>query len=180
MLCGNLNHKQTDSIIQWTKFLQIFNDINVILSASPRNIILLDRTPFSENIWSEFFNRKSVYNNQSNFLLVFLKLYKELIERYSFKYISLEVNSELLADRIFQRNIDRENYINAFNVIYQQNNNSVFNDDFSKILYMINSLKESFNKLNVLLRQYNIDVEIYANNELSDVNTIVNDILDKI
>lgn len=173
---GNLDKQKSDSIIQWSKFLNLFNNIKIILSASIRNIIILDRTPYSENIWNQFFNRTNPYQNDI-ILKTFLSNFTTLNEEIQF--VSLDVNTTILADRILVSENDRINYINAFNNLYK-NISSVSDDDHSKILFMVNKIKEEFNKLYITLRQYNIDVITYENNTIDSINFITNNIVNKI
>ncbi len=173
---GTLNNKQSDSLLQWSKFKQLFDCIKVILSADLHNVVILDRTPYSENIWLDFFGRINSYNNE-NILLYFLQDYKEL--NNEIKFINLDVSTVKIADRILLRDADRKNYLNAFDLIYDKNKLPQYNPDesMSKILYMVNKVKESFNKLFVILRQNNIEVITLQNETPDDINNIIKTIL---
>ena len=244
---GKLSNKVTDGIIQWEKFIQLYTDIKTILCASTRNVILLDRTPYSENIWNMFFGRKNNYENNA-IMLHFLKIFKTLNEEITF--VNLDVDSRILTNRILLRDEDCSNYVNAFDRLfgdkppfrfdhdfdfehhrypehdrhekpdcypehdchhrhhackpqyyygmkkeeyercrydYEHHHDNHDNHDFKqhhacheydtgKILFMINVLKEEFNKLFILLRKYNIDVVTYCNNSEHDIEFIINDI----
>ena len=173
---GTLNNKQSDSLLQWSKFKQLFDCIKVILSADLHNVVILDRTPYSENIWLDFFGRINSYNNE-NILLYFLQDYKEL--NNEIKFINLDVSTVKIADRILLRDADRKNYLNAFDLIYDKNKLPQYNPDesMSKILYMVNKVKEYFNKLFVILIQNNIEVITLQNETPDDINNIIKTIL---
>lgn len=225
---GKLDNEMTDSLIQWEKFIQLYSDIKTILCASTRNVVILDRTPYSENIWNRFFYRKNKFENDK-IMLHFLKMFELLNEEISF--INLDVDSKILSNRILTREEDYKNYTRAFDMLFSHHHghhghhhghhghhshehrypehphfprskpglnpydvcpkdDDFFNpyfgphggwmdtdNDLGKIMYMVNFLKEEFNKLFVLLRKYNIDVITYTNNSKSDVQTIIMNIL---
>lgn len=123
---GRLSNKITDSLIQWEKFIQLYSDIKTILSASTRNIVLLDRTPYSENIWNMFFCRKNNYENDS-ILLHFLKMFELLNEEIQF--INLDVDSKIITQRILYRDEDYYNYVGAFNRLFNDRKPFPFDKD---------------------------------------------------
>ena len=179
---GDLNHKVTDSIIQWSKFVELFNNIKIILSANPHNIVILDRTPYSENIWNNFFNRQNSYQN-TNILKQFLQNFKDLNEEIL--YINLDVDNTILVNRILKKENDYKNYVNAFDSLYNKKYNNLYpnynaDDISSKIYYMINFLKEQFNKLFIELRYNNIEVKTLKNETESDINNIITTIINQL
>jgi thymidylate kinase len=173
---GYLNRRETNSIIQWSKFIQTFNMIKEILSESQRNIVILDRTPFSENIWNKFFHRENEYNNDRIFN-TFLTLYNDILEKML--YINLDVESNILTNRIAEREIDKNNYIKFFNLTYESETDRQ-TDDISKIFQVVNIMKEEFNKLLIELRKFNVNIKTYSNNNLEDINFIVNNIINEL
>lgn len=179
---GDLNHKITDSIIQWSKFVELFNNIKIILSGNPHNIVILDRTPYSENIWNNFFNRQNNYNN-ANILKQFLQNFKDLNEEIL--YINLDVDNTILVNRILKKENDYKNYVNAFDTLYSKKYKELYpnynaDEISSKIYYMIYLLKEQFSKLFVELRYNNIEVKTLKNESESDINNIITTIINQL
>lgn len=172
-----LNNKL--SIIQWTKFHQVFNDIQTILAASCRNIVILDRTPFSECIWSSFFNR-NINSDDEYMLYMFLNKWTRLI--HSMTYVNLEVDIPILVERIINKsNIDGENdltnYLNMYNKTIAT---SGIVEDIplnQKLSIAITTVKESFSKLMVLLKNNGVTIETFNNNNEEDKNTIISTLI---
>jgi thymidylate kinase len=162
---GKLDSRISNPFIQWEKFIQLFKDINIILKSCPRNIIILDRTPYSENIWAKFFNRKNIFTD-TDLLTEFLKLFQNINNEILF--INLNVENSILADRIIAREIDFKNYLNAYQLLFKNNI-----DDYNKVLIMIDYIKKEFIELIKLLNSFNIEVKIFDNNTPSDIQTIL-------
>lgn len=167
--------------VQWEKFIQTYKNIKVILDESPRNIIILDRTPYSENIWSKFFDRN--YNKVKDLnidaLYNFMQLFKNLSEIICI--VNLDVYNNKILHRLFTKDIDYNNYVKAFDKIYKPNNMyTPITDTDSKVLYMINTLKEDFNNMFLFLCKHGIETFTYENNNQDDINNITNDLIEKI
>ena len=171
----DISKEETNSIIQWTKFFQLFNNIKTLLNANDKIIIILDRTPFSESIWINFFKRKSKYNTDKIFLK-FVSLFKELYNM--FLYINLEVDTNILLSRMPFDKEDYQNYLTAYeNGVFDPN--PKHNNDY-KVKFMIDHVKKLYGNLEKLLKTYNIDVISYKNNNLTEQNIIFTDLITKI
>ena len=112
---GKIKQNDLNTIVQYEKFYQTFEMIQPILDANLSNIVILDRTPFSELVWSPFFNRESeVYKTKdltNNFLQLFENIKSQML------YIELTANTENLANRIILREEDYINFITAFDLL---------------------------------------------------------------
>lgn len=171
----NIDKVETNSIIQWTKFFQLFNNIKTILNSNEKTIVILDRTPFSESIWINFFKRQSKYNTDKIFLK-FLNLFRDLYNE--FMYISLDVDTDILAARINESEEDFQNYLTAYeNGVYDPNPT---HDNNYKVKFMINHVKKLYKNLETLLKSYKIDIYCWKNNNLTDKNSILSDLYIKI
>lgn len=175
---GKIPTEFSNGLIQWEKFLQLFSNIDIILKASTRNIVILDRTPYSENIWLKFFGRSNKFNNEQilkNFINEFQLLNENIL------FVNLDVENKILTNRILLKDIDSLNFIKAFNKLFitkqhEYNEQIQFNES-SKIMYMVNVLKEEFNNLFLLLRKNKIDVVTFQNNFESDLKIIIPELL---
>ena len=179
----DINKNDLATIVQYEKFYQTFKMFQPILDANPSNIIILDRTPFSEVVWVPFFNRESKKYKTKNLMNNFLKLFENI--KSQLLYIELTVTSELLTDRIILKEDDYNNFINAFNNLKSSTSKKYEyinpNDpDSSKILYMINFVKEQYDSVKMLLRNNNILARTYFNNNEEDMFKCVDDIINNI
>ena len=163
----------SEPFIQWSKFIECFNNIKVILAANPHNIVLLDRTPFSQPIWNRFFDRGKD-SVQAGLLTYFLKYFETLNEEMLF--VNLNVNTEILTQRILLSDNDRINFINAFNRLYSLDKPVRTETDEGKISFMIYQLKEEFNRLFVSLSRNQIDVKTFDNNIEEDFQHILDEL----
>lgn len=175
-----INKNDLGTIIQYEKFYQMFKMIQPILDSDPYNIIILDRTPFSELVWSPFFNRESKKYSSKKLMDKFLKLFENI--KSQMMYIELTASSEILVDRIILKEEDYLNFINAFNNLKDSTNKKYEyinpNDpDSAKILYMINFIKEQYESVKLLLRNNGIFSKTFLNNNNEDMFNIVDYIL---
>lgn len=177
---GKIKQNDLNTIVQYEKFYQTFEMIQPILDANSSNIVILDRTPFSELVWSPFFNRESEVYKTKDLMNNFLQLFENI--KSQMLYIELTANTENLANRIILREEDYINFITAFDLLknptIKQNEYIDPSDpDFSKILYMINFVKEQYNSIKLLLRKNGILAETYSNNTKEDMFNCVDNIL---
>lgn len=171
----NIDKAETNSIIQWTKFFQLFNNIKTILNSNDKTIIILDRTPFSESIWINFFKRQSKYNTDKIFLK-FLSLFSDLYK--DFLYVNLCVDTDILLTRILESKEDKQNYLTAYEKgVFDPN---PLHDENYKINFMIEHVKKLYYNLELLLQSYKINIFTYKNNNLTDKNSIIDDLYMKI
>ena len=161
------------SLIQWTKFIQLYETFSVILSANPRNIIILDRSPYSELIWEKFFNRISELNCKNN-ILMFCEYFNKLSDEIQF--IHLDVNTKLIEERLYKKQEDLLNYNNYGMSIY----NSMSTIEQTNVALAIETLKKEFYDLYKILTKYNIEVSFLENNTLSDIKNICNFVINKL
>lgn len=170
-----IDKTDTNSIIQWTKFFQLFNNIKTILNSNNKTLVILDRTPFSESIWINFFKRQSKYNTDKIFLK-FLSLFSDLYDK--FLYVNLIVDTDILLTRIIESKEDKQNYLTAYEKgVFDPN---PLHDENYKIKFMIEHVKKLYNNLELLIQSYKINVLTYKNNNLTDKNCIINDLYMKI
>lgn len=170
-----IDKKETNSIIQWSKFFQLFNTIKILLNSNDKIIIILDRTPFSEPIWINFFKRPTKYNTDK-ILLQFLNIFSDMFNE--FLYINLIVDTDILLKRILESTDDFQNYLTAYeNSVYDPN--PLHNNNY-KIKYMIEYVKKLYSNLEDLLKIYKIMTLSYENNNLNDKNNILSDLYLKI
>ncbi len=150
---------------QWLKFETVFNNIIDILNASENNVVILDRSPYSEPVWSRFFNRNTPDGNHNwSMLKKFLEVFKDLNDQIL--YISLIVNGEILLNRIYQSETDLNNYVNAF----QTYTGSSAGPAKSKVLYSMNTVREDFLIVSTWLSKFKIKQVSYENNKEIDIN----------
>jgi thymidylate kinase len=102
------------AIMQWSKFEQLFETIRTILSVDNKAMIILDRTPFTENIWQEFFNRDNLKVKSASVQLLtnFCDAFADLLDTMLFVNLNIKITE--LVNRIYNREADRNNYLAAF------------------------------------------------------------------
>lgn len=179
--CFDKTMEYAPFFIQWEKFIQTYKMIKVVLDESLRNIIILDRTPYSEQIWTKFFDRNynKVKNLNNHALCEFMQLFKQLSETICI--VNLDVNNNKILHRLFSKDEDYNNYVNAFDKIYKPTTTyTPITDTDSKVLYMINTLKQEFNNMFLFLCKYGIETYTYENNTQEDINNITIDLIEKI
>jgi hypothetical protein len=100
--------------MQWSKFEQLFETIRTILLTDAKSMIILDRTPFTENIWQEFFNRDNlkVKSDSAQLLTNFCDAFADLLDTMLFVNLNIKITE--LVNRIYNREADRNNYLAAF------------------------------------------------------------------
>lgn len=166
----NISNVST-TVTQYLKFYELFKAIKVIISSNPNNIVILDRTPYSEYIWTKFFGRNGIdsariFNN--NMFKAFQQINSSML------YVSLNVDTEILTDRILTQEQDRKNFLTAFDKIYKQNNMIYTGDmDTCKVLFMVQWIKNSYKELELELTKNNIFVKEFNNNVLDNINDTI-------
>ena len=163
--------------IQYLKFYDLFKAIEVIISSNMNNIVILDRTPFSEFIWVKFFGRQNIASALT-FNTNMFKEFKNIC--LNMLYISLDVDTEILANRILLKQSDRENFLAAFNRIYKEisaNIDASTDTDLCKLLFMVQWVKNQYNSLETQLIKNNIMVKVFKNNTITQIDEIVSNII---
>lgn len=155
--------------IQYLKFYELFKNIETIISANTNNIVILDRTPYSEYIWAKFFKRDNadsakLFNDKM--FETFENINKNMV------YISLNVDTDILVNRILINEEDRENFLTAFDNYYTQDNLVITEGsdiDECKVLFMVQWVKNNYDNLELELMKNCITVQIITNNNNTDM-----------